>query len=219
VGIATVVTTKGYDFITFRLRGAPAAGTEPLNVGWGISAPNAFVGTANKTDVGAFDMGTEANVLGTSSQVTTATANDTYQVVGTITAGGTDAIVEAFLTDIITKPFTTTVTGGTAIGTGPGTLTLNAAYTPANGTFIQCRGEVLTVTAGTGTTTITVTRTANGSASQSIASGDVITTGNTPGTGTFGTTAGSLFVHATFATINLASGDSIQFTFKVQMTP
>lgn len=218
--MAVVVTRKGREFVTFRLKGTPSAGSEPLNVGWGITAPNAFVGTAAATDVAPFDTGPEAFVVGTSSFVTTTTPNDTYQVIGTITASGTDAIVEAFLTDVTTKPVANTVAAGGVVGSAVSTtLNTGTSYSPGNGNYVQIRTEVMQVTAGSGSTALTVVRAQNGSAAiSSIAAGDIVTLGNIPGVGTFGTTAGSLFVHADFAVINLASGDSIQFTFKVQVT-
>jgi hypothetical protein len=42
---------------------------------------------------------TEARTTGTASQVTTTVTNDTYQVVGTITAAGTRAITEVGVFD------------------------------------------------------------------------------------------------------------------------
>lgn len=190
-------------------------------MGWGVTPPVGGPFGASQTDVAPFNEGPE-NRIGsgttTSSFVTTSTTNDTYQVVGTITATGARTVVEVFLSDLTTKPFSTTwATAPT--GTGGTTGTLAAAYTGATpGSYIQCRTEVMAVTAGNGSTSVTVTRAANGSAPVTPANNDVVTIGNPPGTGTFGTTAGSLFFHADHGVISLATGDSIAYTLRTQVT-
>lgn len=211
--MATVVTSKGREVVTSRIKGS---GTEPLNIGWGTGGIAGGPFTAAVTDVAPFSEASESRVAGTSSQVTTTTTNDTYQVTGTITAGGTKTIAEVFLSDSTTKPFSTTVAaGGTANGSSSGTsLNTAASYTPANNTYIQVRTEVLQVTAGTGTTALTVSRAQNGStAITTIATGDQATTGNPPGTATANST---LFLHGDFTGIALNASDSIAFTVKVQ---
>lgn len=121
--MATVLVNTGKAVVTNRIKGS---GTEPNYVAWGTGA-----GTAAITDTTLF---TEAGTrtAGTSTQQTTTTTNDTYQVVGTLTAGGALAITNAGLFDA--------------------------------------------------------------------------------------STSGNLFVKGDFATINLASGDSIQFTIKTQFS-
>ncbi len=89
--MATVMTDAGEDITTNRLWGG---GTEPNYVGWGTGA-----GTADKTDTTLFVEATEARTAGASTQETTTTTNDTYQVVGTITADGTKTITNAGLLD------------------------------------------------------------------------------------------------------------------------
>lgn len=89
--MATIMTDAGEDITTNRIKGA---GTEPSYVGWGTGA-----GTADKTDTTLFVEATEARTAGTSTQETTTTTNDTYQVVGTITADGTKTITNAGLLD------------------------------------------------------------------------------------------------------------------------
>jgi hypothetical protein len=217
---ATVVTSKGREFVTFRLRGTPGAGTEPLNIGWGISPPAGGPFTANQTDIAPFDEGAENRTVGTSSFVTTTSTNDTYQVSGSIAATGTRAVVEVFLSDLTTKPFATTVASGGVVGSNVSTtLNTGAAYTPANGTYVQVRTEVMQVTAGTTTTALTVVRGVNGTTALStIGVNDIVTLGNPPGIGTIGTTAGSLFFHADHAVVNLLTGDSITYTLKTQVT-
>jgi hypothetical protein len=121
--MATLLVNTGKAVVTGRIKGT---GTEPTYVAYGTGA-----GTTALTDTTLFTE-TGTRVSGTSSQVTTTTTNDTYQVVGTQTAGGTLAITNAGLFDAISS--------------------------------------------------------------------------------------GNLFVKGDFTTINLSSGDSIQFTFKTQFS-
>lgn len=208
-----VVTSKGREIMTGRMRGGTPTQVEPLFIGWDTGG---FTGAVS--DVGAFGESAEARITGTSSLVTTTTTNDTYQVVGTMTATGARTITAVLLSDSTTKPFATTVTGGTAVGSAVGTtLTTAASFTPANGTLIQIRTEVLTVTAGTGTTSLTVTRGSNGSSAIStIATSDPVTAGNQPGSTTI--TGGSMFVHGEHGSTTLATGESIAYTVTVKVT-
>ena len=121
--MATLLVNAGKAIITNRIKGS---GTEPSYVAYGTGA-----GTTGATDTTLFTE-TGTRVSGTSTQQTTSTTNDTYQVVGTQTAGGTLAITNAGLFDA--------------------------------------------------------------------------------------STSGNLFVKGDFSTINLSSGDSIQFTFKTQFS-
>ena len=89
--MASLLVNTGKAIVTNRIKGS---GTEPLNLGWGTGA-----GTTGLTDTDLFTAATEARVAGTSSQVTVTTTNDTYQVVGTITAGGAKTITNAGLFD------------------------------------------------------------------------------------------------------------------------
>lgn len=121
--MATVFANAGKAILTNRLKGA---GTEPLNVAMGTGA-----GTSAITDTTLFTEWVGSRTAGTSTQQTTTVTNDTYQVVGTITATAALAITNAGLFDTVTS------------------------------------------------------------------------------------SAGNLFVKGDFATINLANGDSIQFTIKI----
>ena len=121
--MATLLVNTGRAIVTNRIKGS---GTEPSYVAYGTGA-----GTTGATDTTLFTE-TGSRVAGTSTQQTTSTTNDTYQVVGTQTAGGTLAITNAGLFDA--------------------------------------------------------------------------------------STSGNLFVKGDFSTINLSSGDSIQFTFKTQFS-
>lgn len=124
--MATLLVNTGKAVVTNRIKNGATGATEPNYVAWGTGA-----GTTAAADTTLFTE-TGTRVAGTSSQVTTTTTSDTYQVVGTMTAGATLAITNAGLFDA--------------------------------------------------------------------------------------STVGNLFAKGDFATINLNSGDSIQFTFKVQFS-
>lgn len=88
--MATVFNSAGRAIVTNRLKGS---GTEPNHVAIGTGAGTAAVGdTTLFTEV-------ETRTSGTSTQQQTTTANDTYQVVGTITATATRAVTNAGLFD------------------------------------------------------------------------------------------------------------------------
>jgi hypothetical protein len=89
--LASILANAGRAILTNRLKGA---GTEPLFVAWGIGA-----GTAQPTDTALSSESGEARVAGTSSIVTTTVTNDTYQVVGTLTASGPRTITNCGLFD------------------------------------------------------------------------------------------------------------------------
>ena len=105
----------GKDIVTNRILGS---GTEPKYVAMGTgSTAEAATQTALVTEV-------ETRTAGTSSRVTTTTTNDTYQVVGTVTATATRAIQEAGLFD----------------ASGAGNMLVRALFTTinlANGDSIQ----------------------------------------------------------------------------------
>jgi hypothetical protein len=85
-----VLTNSGKAIVTNRIKGA---GTEPAYVAMGTGA-----GTAAATDTTLFTE-VETRTAGTSTQQTTTVTNDTYQVVGTVTATTTRAITNAGLFD------------------------------------------------------------------------------------------------------------------------
>lgn len=214
--MATVVTKKGKEILSGRLIGSTPTQTEPKFLAWGTNP--AALAAAN-TDVAEFAESTEARTSGTSSQVTTTTTNDTYQVTGTQTATGSRTIQEAALFDSSTQPAQATVAVGAGVigSSGSTALTTNASFSPGNNNYIQIRTEVMQVTAGSGTTSLTVVRAQNGSTGiTTIASNDVITPGNPPGQ--TGVSGGDMFAHADLSAINLNNGDSITWTWKVQFT-
>ena len=147
--------------------------------------------------------------------MTTTTPSDTYQVTGTFTSAGSQTIAEVALSDSASKPFASTWAPAPT-GTSGTSGTLAASYTPANNTYIQCRGEVMQVTAGTGTTSLTLVRASNGSTAVSQSNGDTVTAGNIPGVSTV--TNGSLLFHSAHGSQVLALNDQVAYTLKVQLT-
>src|ERR1700740_1111198 len=104
--MATVVTRKGKEIMSGRMTGAGLPSqVEPKVISWGLN-PNAL--TAAATDIALYQESGEARVTGTSSQQTTTTTNDTYQVQGTITANAGRAITEFAAYDSTTQPTTNT---------------------------------------------------------------------------------------------------------------
>lgn len=93
--MATVLTNLGKAVYNNRLR---AGGTEPNYVAWGTGAGTAAIG-----DAALFTEASETRVAGTSSLATTTTTNDTYQVVGTLTANAGKTITNAGLFDAISS--------------------------------------------------------------------------------------------------------------------
>lgn len=91
---ATLVVATGRAIVTNRLRGS---GTEPVYIGWGTAAGTTASGdttlfTEKDVDLSATS-GTRTT--GTSSQVTTSTTNDTWQLTGTRTATGAGTVTNA----------------------------------------------------------------------------------------------------------------------------
>jgi hypothetical protein len=93
--MATLLVSTGKAIVTNYLNGGAA--TQPKYVAWGTGA-----GTTAASDTTLF---TEVlpRVSGTTSQVSTSTTNDTFQVVATQTAGVTETITNAGLFDATTS--------------------------------------------------------------------------------------------------------------------
>jgi hypothetical protein len=100
-GMATLQVNTGRAIVTNRLRGG---GTEPLNIGWGTGAGTTAAGDTTLFGEKDVDLasGAGSRTVGTSSQVTTSTTNDTYQVTGTRTATGAGSVTNAGLFDNVT---------------------------------------------------------------------------------------------------------------------
>ena len=93
--MSTIIVNTGKAIITNYLNGGAA--TQPKYIAWGTGAGvPAATDTSISTEVGS-------RVTGTTSQVTTSTTNDTFQVVGTQTAGTAYTITNAGLFDASTS--------------------------------------------------------------------------------------------------------------------
>ena len=93
--MSTIIVNTGKAIITNYLNGGAA--TQPKYIAWGTGAGTpAATDTTISTEVGS-------RVTGTTSQVTTSTTNDTFQVVGTQTAGTSYTITNAGLFDASTS--------------------------------------------------------------------------------------------------------------------
>ena len=93
--MATLLVNTGKAIVTNYLAGGAA--TQPKYIGWGTGA-----GTTAATDTTLFTE-TGSRVAGTTTQQTTSTTNDTYQVIGTLTAGSSLTITNAGLFDASTS--------------------------------------------------------------------------------------------------------------------
>ena len=93
--MATLLVNTGKAVVTNYLNGGGA--TQPKYLAWGTGA-----GTTAATDTTLFTE-TGTRVSGTTSQVTTTTTNDTFQVVGTLTASGSVTITNAGTFDASTS--------------------------------------------------------------------------------------------------------------------
>lgn len=93
--MATLLVTSGKGIVTNYLNGGAA--TQPKYIGWGTGS-----GTTAVTDTTLF---TEVlpRVSGTTSQQTTTVTNDTFQVVGTLTAATSETITNAGTFDASTS--------------------------------------------------------------------------------------------------------------------
>src|ERR1019366_8282255 len=153
----------------------------------------------------------------TGSVVTTTTANDTFQVAGTITcAGAGKTIAEVGLYDNATRSTvnTTWATAPTTTSGTSGTLTANAGF--ASGNYAQdSSGEVMLFGTVASTAVTVITRGANGSTAVAATAGDTVQLAAIPGATVTGQ---NLFMHANFTGIALNIGDSIAFTLQTKYT-
>jgi len=207
LNFATVFSYGGKGITTNRLN---AGGTAPINGGWGL---NTATLTSANTDTALFDPSAEARVAGTFSQQTTNAnvPNDTAQVVVTIQASATRAIMEFGLFDTATAASQTTL-ATTITSTAVTTITVASGTGFSNGNMAQINTEVVSITSGGTTATWTVGRGARGSTAQASAAVGAAVVGGEANAG------GNMYMKGDFAVINLNSGDSVQFTSKVQYT-
>lgn len=136
----------------------------------------------------------------------------------TITSLSGQSIGESFLVFTATKPYSATITG--TLPTGNSSMTVGTVWpTVAVPFYLQNNNEVIKVNA-TSTTLIasSITRASNGSTVNAGATGQVVTLGNIPGAGNNNPTNGDMFAHAGFTALALNNGDSIAFTWQVNVT-
>jgi hypothetical protein len=228
---ANVVTWVGRAIYNNRLTGS---GTEPLYVGWGISADtlSAF------SDVNLFEAANpspEARATGVASLLSANQLADTFQVVGTLTALSSKAITEVGLFDTGTS-LSAMVSVAVSLTSAATSVSISGAITgfpvlpTAGNYYAQVDNEVLLVTGGQGTSTLTISRGALGSTAAGHGVGTFITAGGDGGSHAAnssiggetwiptGANGGSMFVHADFPVINLSTNDSIQFTLQVKLS-
>lgn len=198
----TLVTAIGKAICADRLRASPGTYTlAPKLVCHGAYTTGTKTGSV--TDQ-ALLFEKETRVSGTESTVTTTYTGDTYQVQGTISVTATYSVNEAMLNDTSGSPaFHTTANGATGTGS---TIAVNNAG-PSAAMTIQIEDEVISVTSGGTGTSWTCTRGAFGTTSVNHATGADI-----------GRAVGNMFTTATFTGIGVNSGDSIQYTWKVQFS-
>ena len=202
--MATHMTYGGAEITTARLNGG---GTAPVNGGWGLN-PNGL--TTAITDTALFDPAPEARVAGTFSQVTTAAnvPNDTAQVVVTIQASAARAILEFGLFDATTAAPQTSLAAAVA-STSATIISVGSTVGFTNGTFAELDSEVISITASS-LGNLTVGRGMRGSTAATHALGASVVGGEG---------YSNMFMKGDFPVINLNSGDSIQFTAKMQYLP
>lgn len=230
------VTNRGFEYICQWMAAANANGgvagfTIPSFIGWGgangynaaaanlpAAAPTTTQGTGQWSDVAPFQEFSEARVAASSTAVTSNTAASgtvTTQYVGTITAGSGESVGESFLVFTATKPSTFTVNGNvTNVQTS---LTVNTTGALAN-QYFQMNNEVIKISSTAASNVWNIVRAQNGSTAGTAKTNDVLTFGNIPGAGTSNPSNGDMFAHAGFQALALNSGDSIQFTWQINVT-
>lgn len=106
--MATIITNAGLAIPTGRLIGPTPTQGEPKYFGWGTGAGTAAVGNTTLFTETALDLATTSGTRSTcsTSQVTTAQTNDTFQALVTMIATGAGTVTNAGLFD------------ASAIGTG-----------------------------------------------------------------------------------------------------
>ena len=97
MAVATVLTNKGKALFADRARTSPGTyTTSPKWIGIGTGGT-----TAAATDT-ALTTEVDTRAVGTESTVTTSQTGDTYQTQGTVSIGGTRAIIESGMFDALT---------------------------------------------------------------------------------------------------------------------
>jgi hypothetical protein len=210
------VATSGYSYPTYIGWGG-ANGYNSVATVLPGSQPSTVITTGQWSDVAAYQEFTETRVAGALS-VTGATAaagSVTTQVVGTITAGSGETVAESFLAFTTTKPSAYTLSGNQ---TSPTATNITVSTSGAANGYYQFNNEVIRLTGTAASNVWTITRAQNGSTGGTAKTGDVITFGNIPGAGASNPSNGDIFAHAGFIGLALNNGDSIQFTWQINVT-
>jgi hypothetical protein len=161
----------------------------------------------------------EARVTGTATVInnTVASSFSTQQVIGTLTAGANESVGESFLVMSTTKPVASSVATGNIL-VGATSFTVASNVFPAAPFYVQLDNEVILVSTTAASNVFSVVvRGQNGSAAAPHNQNAGVTLGNPPGTTALLNNA-DMFAHAGFIALALNSGDSIQFTWQVNVT-
>lgn len=226
------VTNRGFEYICQYLSGtATTSGwTYPTFIGWGgangynsasVLLPalgaSSTQGTGQWSDVAPYQEFTETRVAGTPTVVSNSAAAGTVgtQIIGTLTASTGESVGESFLVFNSTKPGSFTLNSNV---TSVATAFTVATGSLVQGAYYQVNNEVVKLTTASGTVASVVARAQNGSTANTAKTNDIITFGNVPGAGPSNPSNGDMFAHAGFQSLALNSGDSIQFTWTVNIT-
>lgn len=200
--MAQTLTATGSAKIISSIFGSTVA--NPKYIAWGTGS-----GTALLTNQALFgEAPQDGRATGTISTISTNVANDTIQVVGTLTASSNKTITNFGIYDSSTLPATYVLQ--TAINSSTTNI---ISFVPIYGTTpsypfnVQIANEVVSVTSSAGTNMWNVTRGVGGTIKYpSIAATTPITT-----------VSGNLYGIADVESLELNSGDSVTITFEIQM--
>ncbi|HEV2355821.1 MAG TPA: hypothetical protein VGR89_16345 [Puia sp.] len=226
------VTNRGFEYVAQMLSGNISHFSIPTYIGWGTAngsnatsvvlpatGPGSTQGAGQWFDVGPYSESTEARVVASSTAITgNAAASGTVvtQFQGTITAGESVGIAESFLVPTATKPSVFNITSHAVTSAG-GALTVNTGGALAN-QYYQMNNEVIQISSTAASFVWNINRAQNGSTANAGAINDCLTFGNIPGAGNSNPGNGDMFAHAGFVALSLNSGDSVQFTWNVNIT-
>lgn len=214
--------------------------TVPSFIGWGTangsnassvtlpaSAPGAFpgalstAGTGQWNDIAPFNeqATTEARAAATATVInnTVGGSYSTCQLTGTITANAGESIGESFLVFKSTKPAASSVATGNMTNVQT-SMTTGTAMGIAAPYYIQIDNEVLQVSATAASNVLTIVRGTNATTGAAHNQNAGVTLGNVPGAGNNNPNNGDMFAHAGFVALALNSGDSIAFTWQINVT-
>ena len=217
-------TTTNWTFPTF-IGWGTANGSNASSVQLPASAPGAFpgalstAGTGQWNDVAPYFELTEARAAATATVINNIVGGSysTTQMVGTITAGANESVGESFLVFKSTKPGASSVATGNMTNVQTSMTTASNPF-PAAPFYLQIDNEVVFCSATAASNVLTIVRGTNGTTGAAHNQNAGVTLGNPPGTLGGNPNNGDLFAHAGFVALALNSGDSIQFTWQINVT-